>query len=156
MKIVLMTQSTTKSHFLWSPLGSQTCIKHICHYGPLSHVLKRSILAMTTEFKTHFRCTEIGELPSQARKPSPAMKFTEGTQGGDIASYISGEWVLLQTDTIRLAKWCLEKSLRRNLLTSLSVLRNGNWCEIPLSYFSSLPRLWANGKTHTETKQKEK
>lgn len=40
-----------------------------------------------------------------------------------------------------------------NLLTSFSILRNGNWCEIfPLS-FLTLPRLWVKGKTYTEIKQ---
>lgn len=62
---VSMTQNTTKTHFLWSPPGSQTHIKHICLYGVRSRFLKRSILSMTAELKTHFQSTETGVLPSQ-------------------------------------------------------------------------------------------
>lgn len=79
------------------------------------------------------------------------MQFTEGTQGGDIASYISGEWVY--PEILDFSKRWLEINLLRNLLSSFSILRNGNWCEIfPLS-FLTLPRLWVKGKTYTEIKQ---
>lgn len=62
---VSMTQSTTKTHFLWSPSGSHTHIKHICLYGLRFRFLKRSILSMTAELKTHFQSAETGVLPSQ-------------------------------------------------------------------------------------------
>lgn len=79
------------------------------------------------------------------------MQFTEGTQGGDIASYISGEWVY--PEILDFSKRWLEINLLRNLLSSFSILRNGNWCEIfPLS-FLTLPRSWVKGKTYTEIKQ---
>lgn len=134
--------------------------------GP-KHILNISVIIdLTPIFSSHVFCQWLQNRkltfkvlklesyhPSVRREKNcfQTMKFTEGTQGGDIASYISGEWVYPESPDF--SKRWLEINLLRNLLTSFSILRNGNWCEIfPLS-FLTLPRLWVKGKTYTEIKQ---